>query len=212
MDFDYNFQHVQVGGELSTGQLIGIVVLVGVVLFIILAVVAVSMHSAKVAVPGQPVPMDEEEEGDSSAKFLIQHRASGKCLVPYGGAADPADHTAIVYSDDCTTQRGPAIQYKMSPSGQISQVSSGKCLMPATATDSPADYTVLTLRSNCIDNQSMMRFKILPNGQIQHVSSGKCFLPAGGNNNPANDTSVVLYNNCTDEAGDIIRYRRLAVQ
>lgn len=208
MDFDY---HVQVGGEISTTKLIGFIILGGVVLLIIVAVIAVSVKAAKKAQDGELVPIEEGEGEDYSTKFLIQHKSSGKCLAPFGGSTNPDDNTSIVYSDDCTIKRGPAIQYKITPNGQISQVSSGKCLIPSTGTDNPGDYTGLTLRSNCIDNQSMMRFKILPNGQIQHVSSGKCLLPAGGTNNPVNDTSVVFYNNCADEAGDIIRYRRLAV-
>lgn len=132
-------------------------------------------------------------------EFAIRH-ASGKCLHPLGGLANPNNSTPVIFHEGCDEDR---VKFTLTPGGSLKHKTSGKCLHPISGSANPTDNTSLVFYEGC--DEDRLRFEFSNDGSLRH-SSGKCIHPRGGSATPGNNTPAVFYNECGQ---DRIRFSRV---
>ncbi|KAJ3124690.1 hypothetical protein HK098_000929 [Nowakowskiella sp. JEL0407] len=118
----------------------------------------------------------------SEIGFSIKHVASGRCINPVNGSANPTNDDFAVLADNC----GANSKFTFTAAGSLRH-SSGKCLHPFRGSANPTDNTEIVFFDGC--DEPRLQFT-LAGAKLKHVMSGKCVHPLGGSPNPASGTHL----------------------
>ncbi|KAJ3117874.1 hypothetical protein HK098_006084 [Nowakowskiella sp. JEL0407] len=120
--------------------------------------------------------------------FSIKHVASGRCINPVDGSANPANNAVAVLTDNC----GANSKFTLTSGGSLRH-SSGKCFHPLGGSANPPDNTEIVFYDVCDEARLQFTFT---GTKLRHVPSGKCIHPLGGSANPTSGTHLVFYGVC----------------
>ncbi|XP_048575721.1 uncharacterized protein LOC116604845 isoform X2 [Nematostella vectensis] len=132
--------------------------------------------------------IDHVASQDFGTKACIVHRASKKCIHPYGGASQPPQGAEVLLHGDCCFER---TFFTMEPTGVIKHVASGYCLHSDTEGN-------VSLGNNCTT-----RF-IQVDGKLSlEDDKNLCLSPKYHMSTPQDNEPLAMTRNCT-EAFDLM--------
>ena len=141
----------------------------------------------------------------------ILHRASGKLVHPYGGSANPADNTKLVFYAGGLGERRLQLHFesdcKYPGYAYIRHLASGKYVHPLGGSLQPGNDTPLVFHSG--KHAACLFLYDSINSFMVQKSSNKVWHPRGGSANPPDNTEVVLHSDRHDRAKVILLQRCL---